>query len=156
LSSFFNRFIFSAYFCVVVSVKQTELYPKVLKELNYPFGDIFIFNGFVISEIKNGMNISWKNHGKRITEDISCYLGTDGSDIIYISNRVNSYAIMAVDWLKFFKSNYYLKAYYVVSGSPSSKLNLLVENLFFNDKIKSFNSLFEAVNWAKKGNLEIA
>lgn len=140
----------------MISVKRTELYPKVLKELNYPFGDIFIFNGFVISEIKNGMNISWKNHGKRITEDISCYLGTDGSDIIYISNRVNSYAVMAVDWLKFFKSNYYLKAYFIVSDSPSSKINVLIENLFFNNKIKSFNSLFEAVNWAKKGSLEIA
>lgn len=140
----------------MVSVKQTALYSEVLKELNYPFGDVFIFNGFVISEIKNGMNISWKNHGKLITEDISCYLGTDGSDIIYISNRVNSYAVMAVDWLKFFKSNYYLKAYFIVSDSPSSKINVLIENLFFNNKIKSFNSLFEAVNWAKKGSLEIA
>jgi hypothetical protein len=139
-----------------MSVKQTELYPEVLKELNYSFGDVFIFNGFVISEIKSGINLNWKNHGKLIVEDISCYLGTDGSDLVYISNRINSYAVMAVDWLKFFKNNYYLKAYYIVSSSPSSKLNLLVENLFFNSKIQSFNSLFEAVNWAKKGNLEIA
>ncbi|PQV46518.1 hypothetical protein CLV33_10915 [Jejuia pallidilutea] len=140
----------------MISVKQTELYPEVLKELNYSFGDVFIFNGFVISEIESGINLNWKNHGKLIVEDISCYLGTDGSDLVYISNRINSYAVMAVDWLKFFKNNYYLKAYYIVSSSPSSKLNLLVENLFFNSKIQSFNSLFEAVNWAKKGNLEIA
>lgn len=140
----------------MVSVKQTQLYSEVLKELNYSFGDVFIFNGFVISEIEQGINISWKHHGKLIVEDVSCYLGTDGSDVIYISNRINSYAVIAVDWLKFFKGNYYLKAYYIVSNRPSSKVSVMVENLFFNNKIKNFNSLYEAVNWAKKGNVEIA
>lgn len=140
----------------MTSVKQTELYSEVLKELNYPFGDVFIFNGFVISEINQAVNVSWKNHAKHIVEDVSCYLGTDGRDLVYISNRVNSYAVMAVDWLKFFKNNYYLKAYYIVSDSPSGRINLMVENLFFKNKIKSFNSLFEAVNWAKIGNVEVA
>ncbi len=140
----------------MVSVKETALYSEVRKELNYPFGDVFIFSGFVISEIKSGVNVTWQHHAKRIVDDVSCYLGTDGSDVIYISNRINSYAVMAVDWLKFFKSNYYLKAYYIVSDSPTSKIGIMVENLFFNNKIKSFNSLFEAVNWAKKGIVEVA
>ncbi len=138
------------------SVKQTALYSEVLKELNYPFGDVFIFSGFVISEMKSGVNVSWKNHAKLIVDDVSCFLGTDGSDVVYISNRINSYAVMAVDWLKFFKSNYHLKAYYIVSDSPTSRINLMVENLFFNNKIKSFTSLFEAINWAKKGVAEVA
>jgi len=140
----------------VVSIKETTLYPEVLKELNYSFGDVFIFSGFVVSEIKSGVNLSWKQHAKHIVDDVSCYLGTDGSDIIYISNRINSYAVMAVDWLKFFKSSYYLKAYYIVSNSPTSKISIMVENLFFNNKIKSFSSLFEAVNWAKNVAVEVA
>ena len=140
----------------MVSVKQSDLYSDVLKELNYSFGDVFIFNGFVITEIKQGVNVSWENHAKVMAEDVSCYLGTDGSDIVYISNRINSYAVMAADWLKFFKNNYLLKAYYIVSSSSQSKLNLLVENLFFKNKIKSFDSLYSAVNWAKKGMEEVA
>lgn len=140
----------------MISVKQTNLYSEVLKELNYSFGNVFIFNGFIISEMNQGINISWSNHAKQIVEDVSCYLGTDGSDIIYISNRINSYAVMAADWLKFFKSNYYLKAYYIVSNNPTSKINFVVENLFFKNKIKNFNSLYEAVNWAKKGIVEVA
>lgn len=140
----------------MTSVKQTNLYSEVIKELNYPFADIFIFDGYVISEIAQGVNLSWNNHAKHIVEDVSCYLGTDGRDIIYISNRINSYAVMAVDWLKFFKSNYYLKGYYVVSSGPTGRINLMVENLFFKNKIKSFSSLYEAVNWAKKGSVEIA
>lgn len=140
----------------MISVKQTNLYSEVLKELNYSFGNVFIFNGFIVSEMNQGINVSWSNHAKQIVEDVSCYLGTDGSDIIYISNRINSYAVMAADWLKFFKSNYYLKAYYIVSNKPTSKISLVVENLFFKNKIENFNSLYEAVNWAKKGIVEVA
>ena len=45
----------------------------------------------------------------------------------------------------------------MVSERPSNKLNLMVESLFFKHKIKNFNSLFTAVNWAKKNDtLEVA
>ena len=134
----------------MISVKETNLNSEVLKELNYAFGDVFIFNGFVISEFKSGINFNWKDHASQIVEDVTCFLGTDGQDLIYISNRINSYAVVALDWLSFYKSNYFLKGYYVVSERPSNKLNLMVESLFFKHKIKNFNSLFTAFNWAKK------
>ena len=44
----------------MISVKETNLNSEVLKELNYAFGDVFIFNGFVISEFKSGINFNWK------------------------------------------------------------------------------------------------
>jgi hypothetical protein len=140
----------------VISIKQTEIYTSVLKELNYPFGDIFIFDGFVVSEIKQGINFSWKEHARYIVEDVSCYLGTDGRDIIYISNRIHSYAVVALDWLAFFKNHYFLRGYFVVSSSKLSRLNMLIEELFFKNKIKNFDSIFEAVNWAKKETVEVA
>lgn len=140
----------------MISVKQTKLYSEVLKELNYSFGDVFIFNGFIVSEIKSGINFNWNDHASKIVDDVSCYLGTDGHDLIYISNRINSYAVVATDWLIFFKNSYFLKGYYVVSQRPSSKLNLMIESLFFKHKIKSFNSLYIAVNWVKKGTVEVA
>ncbi|GGZ80880.1 hypothetical protein [Algibacter mikhailovii] len=141
---------------MVKSVKQTNLYPKVLKELNYSFADVFIFDGFIISEIKQGVNFSWNNHAKYIVDDITCFLGTDGTELIYISNRIHSYSVVAIDWLKFFKQQYGLKGYYVVSNSQMSKLNLLVEQLFFKEKIMHFDSLFSAVHWVRTESLEIA
>lgn len=140
----------------MISINQTHLKSEVLKELNYSFGDVFIFKGFIVSEIKSGVNFSWNEHANQIVQDVSCFLGTDGSDLIYISNRINSYAVVAMDWLKFFKNSYFLKGYYVVSDSPVGKLNLMVESLFFKNKIKSFSSLYSAINWAKKGTAEVA
>jgi hypothetical protein len=140
----------------VQSIRETELYSEVLKELNYSFGDIFICNGFVVSEIKDGVSVSWKKHAQYFVQDIACYLGTDGKDLIYISNRIHSYSVKATDWLKFFKSDYAMKDYYVVSNSPMSKMNLMVENLFFGNKIKNFDSLSEAITCAKKETEQIA
>ncbi|MFV9550650.1 hypothetical protein [Algibacter sp. PT7-4] len=139
----------------MISVKDANLNSKILKELNYSFADVFIFDGFVISEIKRGVNFNWNDHASKIVEDVACFLGKDGKDVIYISNRINSYAVVAVDWFKFFKNNYFLKNYFVVSNKSGSKLNLMIESLFFKDKIKSFNSLYTAVNWVKKGDLKL-
>ncbi|WNH11666.1 hypothetical protein [Thalassobellus suaedae] len=140
----------------MISIKETSLYSEILKEFNYPFGNIFIFDGFVVSEINRGVVFNWDNHGKLITEDISCFLGTNGNDIVYVSNRIHSYSLVASDWLKFFKHSYLLKSYLVVSNDKIKILNSMVESLFFNDKIKRFNSLYAAINFVRKGVLEVA
>ena len=138
------------------SIKEIDLHNTVLKELNYSFGTVFIFDGFVVSEINRGVNFNWNQHAQLIVEDIACYLGTDGSDLIYISNRIHSYSVVASDWLKFFKNSYNLKGYFIISDSNVGILNSMIENLFFNNKIKRFNSIETALNWIKMGLVEIA
>ena len=140
----------------MISVKETNLYSDVIKELNYPFGNVFTFEGYVISEINRGVTLNWEDHAKVITEDISCFLGTDGSDLIYISHRINSYSVIPYDWLKIFKGSYHLKGYFIVSENKLRILNSLVESLFFNSKIKRFNNLYTAINSIKTGVIEIA
>ncbi len=136
----------------MVSVKHTDLYLDVLLELNYDFGDVFILEGLiVISEIKAGVNVSWNLHGKQMAKDLTHFLGEHSKDVIYISNRINSYSVVALDWVKFFKNSYTIKAYYIISDKPNSKFNIMIENLFFNNKIKTFDSLHMAINWSKKG-----
>ncbi|TYA71447.1 hypothetical protein [Seonamhaeicola marinus] len=139
----------------MIRVKDTEFYKEVIKELNYAFGDVYVFKGIVISEIKGGINFTWDEHAKQIVEDISCYLGTDGTNIIYISNRINSYSVTPQDWLKFFKFNYGLKGYYVVTNTNQGNLNTTFERLFFKNKIKKFTSLYEAINSAKSNSEEV-
>lgn len=138
------------------SIKETQLYNEVIKELNYPFGSVFIFHGFVVSEINKGIIWNWEDYGILITEDITCYLGTNGNDLIYVSNRINPYSVLVSDWLKFFKSSYSLKNYIIVSETSIGILNSMIENLFFNGKIKRFNNIETAVNCIKTGLIEIA
>lgn len=140
----------------MISLKETSLYSEVLKELNYPFGNIFIFQGFVISEINRGISLNWEEHAKVIVDDVSCFLGTNGNDLIYISHRINSYSVVPFDWINFFKSNYQLKAYFIVSENKTRLLNSFIESLFFNNKIKRFSDIHTAVNSIKIGLIEIA
>ncbi len=140
----------------MISIKGTDLYSEVIKELNYPFGNIFIFEGFIISEITRGVSFNWDDHAKLIVEDVSCYLGTNGDNLVYISNRVNSYSVVAMDWLKFFKHRYLLKNYCVISDDKKGIMGTMVEGLFFNKKIKRFNNLYTAVNWVKNNAQRIA
>lgn len=140
----------------MISVRETHIYKNVLKELNYPYADIYIFKDYVISEIKEGISFNWDQHAKHIIKDVVAFLDTDGRDLIYISNRVYSYSVMAQDWVKFFKKSYSLKGYYVVSDRKTSILGLMIENLFFKNKIKKFDSLYGAINWIENGLNEVA
>ncbi|WP_406684177.1 hypothetical protein N1F78_00165 [Seonamhaeicola sp. MEBiC1930] len=133
----------------MVSVKNSIFYKDVLKELNYAFANVFIFKGFFIVEINEGVKYTWDNHGRQMADDLAYFLGTDGEDIIYISNRIHSYSVVAQDWLKFYRSSYKLKEYYVVSPNRKGTFNLLFEGMFFKKKIKNFTSLEEAVKLAK-------
>lgn len=136
-------------------IKDTEFYKEVEKEFNYEFGDIYVLKHIVVSEINGGINFNWDDHGKRIVKDIETYLATKGDTIIYISNRVNSYAVTPQDWLKFFKFSYTLKGYYIVSVNNKGSFNASIEGLFFKNKIKKFNTLYEAINSAKASSEEV-
>ncbi len=140
----------------MVSIKDTIFYKHVLHELNYPFADVYIFKDYVISEIKEGVIFNWEDNAKPIINDVTSFLDTDGSNLVYISNRINSYSVMAQDWVKFFKNSYNLKGYYVISDRKTSKLSYMIENLFFKNKMKRFSSIYEALNWLEKGFSEVA
>lgn len=132
----------------MVSIKETHYYDSVLKEFNYDFADIFVFDGFIVSEVREGVTVNWENHMRKMTNDVCDFIGSNGSDHIYISHRINSYSVMPGDWLKFFKHRFSLKDYGVIGYTQSSNLNTVIENLFFNKKIKRFNNLETAIQWA--------
>ncbi|MBD0833306.1 hypothetical protein [Aestuariibaculum sediminum] len=127
-------------------VKETVFYKSVLKELSYDFGNVYIFKGFVISELNRGICFNWEQHGQVIAQDVTCFLGSKGEDVVYIANRIHSYAVVPTDWIKFFKNQYNLRDYFIVSHNWISLINLTFEELFFKRKIKRFLTLKEAVN----------
>lgn len=140
----------------MISVKDSNIYKDVIKELNYNFADVFVFEKFVISEIKEGIVFNWEDHAKLIIKDVIAVLDTDGSDLTYVSNRIHSYSVMPQDWIKFFKNEYSLKGYCVISNKKTSMLSFMVESLFFNNRMKRFTNIYEAVNYLEKGVNEVA
>ena len=132
----------------MISIQKTDLYNSVVKELNYEYGNVYIFEGFVVSEINEEVLFSWENHAMEIVNDVTEFTGCRGEDLIYISHRIHSYSVLPNDWLKFFKQSYTLKGYGVVGYTNGSLMNTMIENLFFSKKIKRFTDINAAVQWA--------
>lgn len=130
-------------------LKDSVFYNEAIHEINYPFGDFYLFDGFVIAEVYEGVTFTWENHGKKVVEDIAYLYDTNGHDLLLISNRVNPYSIKPTDWRKFFKNRYTLKGYAVVSYSKIGNSIALLERLFIHTKSKRFNALENAIEWAK-------
>ena len=132
------------------TIKDSPIYDSVLKEFCYDFGNVYVFDGYVISEINEGVVVSWEQHAKRMVEDISKFIKSNGEDIVYISHRIHSYSMKPADWLKFFKSDYQMKAHAVVGYNQMSFFNTVIENLFLKHKIKRFGNIDTAIQWAKE------
>lgn len=138
----------------MISVTDSRFYPEVIKEFNYEFGNIFVFNQFVVTEINEGVNFEYR-HGLVIKDDIFILFNeTNGKSLNFISNRINSYSVMASDWIKFFKEGYLLNSYIVVSDK-SRFSNLAIEKLFFKHTIKHFTELEMAINFVENDMMKI-
>ena len=131
-------------------LKDTPFYYRAIHERNYSFGDFYLFDTFIVGEIRENTHITWKEHGKLIAEELSGLYDNNGKDIIYISNRVNDYSLVPTDWKKFFKFSYNLKAYGIISYTKTGFFNAMLERMFVNTKLRWFNSLEDAIEWVGK------
>ncbi len=137
-------------------LKDTPYYYKAIHEINYSFGDFYLFDTFVVGEFRENVNVSWKENGKLIAEELSNLYDNNGKDIVYISHRVNDYSLVPTDWKTFFNLKYNLKAYGIISYTRTGFFNAMLERMFINSKFKWFNSLEDAISWvAKISNTEV-
>jgi len=136
-----------------VSIKNSIFKSEVRKELNFHFGDFFFFDGFVVSEIKEGIVFSWE-HARSILDEVSEFYGeaVSGHHIIYISNRIHEYNVKPVDWLRFTMFAFKLKGYAVIARSSIEKRNARLEAMFIPAKFKIFPNVFEAIQWVTQLN----
>ena len=133
----------------LTSIKNTLFYKEVLFELNYPFGNYFIFNGFIIAEINEDVVYSWDKHGKLVAEHVYRLLEDDTAHTFYLTNRINRYSVKPTDWLKFFRFGYNIAGYGVISYTEKGFANALLEKLFIKKPMKRFKSLETAIDWVK-------
>ena len=131
-------------------LKDTPFYRESFQELNYEFGDYYLFESFVVAEIHKDVVFTWKDHGKVVAEEISHLYEQNGKGIVYISNRVNEYSRVPSDWFHFFRFNFFMKGYGIVSYSPEAKRTAILEKFFVRSKMQNFDNLDDAILWAKE------
>lgn len=129
------------------SIKESLFYSEVSKELNFPFGDFYFFDGFLVAEIKEGTVFSWDNVKVLIKAVIDFYRPT-GFDIVYISNRIHNYSINPTDWLKFTSKGMKINGFAIVSKMGVNDKTADFESLFVPANFKVFDNVLEAIQWA--------
>ncbi|AUP77475.1 hypothetical protein [Flavivirga eckloniae] len=120
-------------------------------ELNYyklqmSFGNFFLFEKFIISELGDGVHIDWPKI-KTVTNEVLDFYG-ENAKIGYISNRINSYSIDPCIWTKVYKKyNKRMVGGSIVSYNRMMCMNASFEKMFSRFNIKVSLSLNEALNW---------
>ncbi|NER18115.1 hypothetical protein [Spongiivirga citrea] len=130
--------------------RDTIYYKEAIQVLNYPFGTFYLCDGFIVGEVKEDTVFSWDMHAKQVVAELSDLYGCNGKNLTYISNRVESYSIKPADWLKFYNSGFSLKGYAVVNARRKGVKKVIFEKLFVNSRLKTFNCLEGAIEWAKE------
>jgi hypothetical protein len=132
-------------------LKDTPFHKNVLHVLSYDFGDIYLYDTFVIAEFRAGVVVSWDHIGRMIADEIRGIYGAKSKELIYISNRINNYSVSPSDWLKFHSQNYCLRGYGIVGYTKRSYFNAMLEKIFVRTQLKWFDSLEPAIQWAQEG-----
>ncbi len=130
-------------------VKDSIFYNDAIQVMRYDYATYYLFETFIVAEIDEGIVYTWDDHAEPIVAELSELYDQNGENLVLISNRVHSYSVKPSDWIKFFKSDYKLKGYAIVSYTRKGLIASLVEKLFMRNTFKSFESLEDAVAWAK-------
>ncbi|MCK8523473.1 hypothetical protein M0D21_17960 [Aquimarina sp. D1M17] len=133
----------------MASIKDTSFYHNAIQVINYPFGDYYLFDTFIVGEVHKDVVFNWEQHAKQVVEEITELYDQNGKNLVYISNRINPYSVVPSDWLSFYKYRYMLKGYAIVSYDQKGLLNTLLEKLFMRNKLQTFNNITDAITWAK-------
>jgi hypothetical protein len=128
--------------------KYFQLIPS--KKIEFPFGNFYISNQILISELNEGIHFDWD----KILQVIDLVYDYFGSykKIAYISNRIYSYSIEPQLWLKFHEEYDFIVATATVSYNDFNYMNATIEKLFTKSSLKRCSDLDEAIEWIQ--NLE--
>jgi len=132
-----------------MTIKDSNLAYEIEDIYVSPYGNFFFFNNFIVSEIHEGVDFTWKTAQETLKAMKKHY---GDRPVTYISNRIHEYSVRPQDWSKFVEANYKFSAYLIVSYNKRNWLNALLEKSFINTKVERFRGLKDAINWAKSNN----
>ncbi|GHC51609.1 hypothetical protein [Ulvibacter litoralis] len=119
---------------------------KYVKKITIEIGELYFFERFIVSEINEGAHFTWTIAEKIINHAYDHY----GKDIkvVYIANRINTYNINPQDWLNFYKERHHLEGLAIVAYTKLGLMNVVLEKIFTQTRLKKFNNLDDAIKWA--------
>ncbi|WP_235841580.1 hypothetical protein [Confluentibacter sediminis] len=108
--------------------------------------EVFVFDHFIIKQVKEGQSSDLLNTSELETIVKEHF---ENKNMVYISNRVNSYSVNPLVYKEFEKIPN-LIAIAVVPHSNSMRLSAELESKFFNKPFEIFENLNTAVSWANR------
>ena len=154
---FLTHYTFARYNVAIMRIQDSNIIDSVKDVHVTKEGIYYFFDKFIIGEINKDVVYDWKSAQSAINAGMEFYGREKFLNITYISNRVNEYSVKPIDWLKFFKSDYNMKAYAIVSYSDKGFMNGAIEELFMKiGNFKRFTKLEDAINWVENSKTEAA
>ncbi|WP_179349572.1 hypothetical protein [Winogradskyella pacifica] len=118
----------------------------MIKKLTFIFGELTIYDNYVLAVMKEGVTIS-PNYNDVLIDISATYF--HNKQFIYITHRVHSYSVDPQIYYQTEKIKN-LIGFAVVSQNYQAKLNAQIEKMFFKKPFKIFTELEDAVTWAKE------
>ncbi|UOB17309.1 hypothetical protein [Abyssalbus ytuae] len=112
----------------------------------FKFGKVYFFKNIIVSEINEGIVLTY-DIAEQFLRLIDKYYD-EQQNVVYISNRVNSYSVKPIDWLKINNKYKNLIAIGIIHYNRNSKNIFDIEKLFCRRTFKGFDNLEDGLVWA--------
>lgn len=122
------------------------MHPPLIATYNLSFCDIEIYEDFVINTMKEGIT-AVPNYHSLLKIAVNQFFAN--KPFVYISNRINSYAIDPEILTKMCGIEN-LVGFGVVSDAPQQKMQVQLEEMFFKKEIHLFSKMNDALIWKSK------
>lgn len=119
---------------------------NALRYYDLGYTEVFVFENYLINQIKEGQTVI-VNHAKVLSAMIDKHF--PDRDMIYIANRVNSYAVDPLVYLKVSEIKN-LKALCIVAASQIKRNTALYEKQFCTKPFEIFTTMNDAIVWSTK------
>lgn len=132
----------------LVSIKESIFSKYIIHEINRPYGNFYLFDSCVVSEINEGVVFSSLEALDIFTYLTEFYNGIKRPrHFVYISNRINCYSVKPVDWLNYKFMERYMIAYGVVDNRDRAQEHIAFEKQFMFCSLELFQDLDTAGRW---------
>ena len=115
----------------------------IIKYLNLDDSEVFIFDAFIINQIKEGVIIE-PSHNDLLNDVVQEYFS--GKDMVYISNRAKSYSVNPLIYPEAEKIPN-LIAIAIIPKTENMRKSAEFESQFYDKPYKIFERLHDAVIW---------
>ncbi|WP_179345272.1 hypothetical protein [Winogradskyella ursingii] len=115
----------------------------IIKYYDFKDSECFIFDEFIINQIKEGVVIE-PHHNDKLNEVIQEHFS--GKDMVYVSNRVKSYSVNPLVYPET-KQIPNLIAIAMIPLTETMRKSAQYEKQFFDKPYQIFDSLSKAIQW---------